>query len=56
MHWTVAITFIALMLSGLALGYPRLYWLSGLFGGGQTIAPCTHGSVSCSPSGSSSCS
>jgi formate dehydrogenase subunit gamma len=36
-HWTVAITFIALMLSGLALGYPRLYWLSGLFGGGQTM-------------------
>ena len=23
-HWTVAITFIALMLSGLALAYPRL--------------------------------
>jgi formate dehydrogenase subunit gamma len=36
-HWWVAITFIALMLSGLALGYPRLYWLSGLFGGGQTM-------------------
>jgi formate dehydrogenase subunit gamma len=36
-HWTVAITFIALLLSGLALGYPRLYWLSGLFGGGQTM-------------------
>jgi formate dehydrogenase subunit gamma len=37
LHWTVAITFIALLLSGLALGYPRLYWLSGLFGGGQTM-------------------
>lgn len=36
-HWTVAISFIALMLSGLALAYPRLYWLSGLFGGGQTM-------------------
>jgi len=37
MHWEVAITFIALMLSGMALAYPRLAWLSGLFGGGQTM-------------------
>ena len=37
LHWEVAITFIALMLSGLALTYPRLAWLSGLFGGGQTM-------------------
>jgi formate dehydrogenase subunit gamma len=36
-HWEVALTFIALMLSGLALAYPRLAWLSGLFGGGQTM-------------------
>jgi formate dehydrogenase subunit gamma len=36
-HWEVAITFIALMLSGMALAYPRLAWLSGLFGGGQTM-------------------
>jgi formate dehydrogenase subunit gamma len=36
-HWEVAITFIALMLSGMALTYPRLAWLSGLFGGGQTM-------------------
>lgn len=36
-HWIVAITFIALMLSGLALAYPRMAWLSGLFGGGQTM-------------------
>jgi formate dehydrogenase subunit gamma len=36
-HWEVALTFIALMLSGFALGYPRAYFLSGLFGGGQTM-------------------
>ena len=36
-HWLVALTFIALMVSGLALGYPRAYFLSGLFGGGQTM-------------------
>ena len=36
-HWFVAFTFIALMVSGFALGYPRAYFLSGLFGGGQTM-------------------
>jgi len=36
-HWWVALTFIALMVSGFALGYPRAYFLSGLFGGGQTM-------------------
>jgi formate dehydrogenase subunit gamma len=36
-HWEVAITFVALMLSGMALAYPRLAWLSGAFGGGQTM-------------------
>jgi formate dehydrogenase subunit gamma len=36
-HWLVALSFIALMLSGFALGYPRAYFLSGLFGGGQTM-------------------
>ena len=37
LHWWVALTFIALMVSGFALGYPRLAFLSGLFGGGQTM-------------------
>ncbi|HLF41570.1 MAG TPA: formate dehydrogenase subunit gamma [Acidimicrobiia bacterium] len=37
LHWFVALTFIALMLSGFALGYPRAAFLSGLFGGGQTM-------------------
>jgi formate dehydrogenase subunit gamma len=36
-HWEVTITFIALMLSGMALAYARLAWLSALFGGGQTM-------------------
>jgi len=36
-HWEVAVTFVALMLSGMALAYPRVAWLSGLFGGGQTM-------------------
>ena len=36
-HWFVAFTFIALMVSGFALGYPRAAFLSGLFGGGQTM-------------------
>ena len=37
MHWWVGLTFVALMISGFALGYPRAYFLSGLFGGGQTM-------------------
>lgn len=37
LHWWTAITFILLMVSGFALGYPRMAFLSGLFGGGQTM-------------------
>jgi len=33
-HWIVAIAFILLALSGLALFHPAFYWLSNLFGGG----------------------
>lgn len=33
-HWIVALTFILLALSGLALFHPSMYWLSNLFGGG----------------------
>src|SRR5690554_1766860 len=33
-HWIVAITFVLLALSGLALFHPAFYWLTGLFGGG----------------------
>ncbi|MGH9246577.1 MAG: formate dehydrogenase subunit gamma [Acidimicrobiales bacterium] len=37
LHWVVAVTFVALMLSGFALAYPRMAWLATLFGGGQTM-------------------
>jgi formate dehydrogenase subunit gamma len=33
-HWTVAISFVLLALSGLALFHPALFWLTNLFGGG----------------------
>jgi formate dehydrogenase subunit gamma len=33
-HWIVAICFVLAALSGLALFYPALFWLSALFGGG----------------------
>jgi formate dehydrogenase subunit gamma len=34
-HWAVAIAFVFLFLSGLAMFHPFFYWLSLLFGGGQ---------------------
>jgi formate dehydrogenase subunit gamma len=33
-HWAIAIVFIFLFLSGLALFHPLFFWLSALFGGG----------------------
>lgn len=33
-HWIVAITFVLLALSGLALFHPSLFWLTHLLGGG----------------------
>lgn len=33
-HWIIAITFVLLALSGLALFHPAFYWLSNLLGGG----------------------
>lgn len=36
-HWIVAISFVALLLSGLSLFVPSLYPLSQLFGGGETV-------------------
>lgn len=35
-HWVVAVSLIALALSGLALYTPYLYFLTNIFGGGQT--------------------
>jgi formate dehydrogenase subunit gamma len=37
LHWFVALTFIYLLLSGFALGYPRMAWLYDILGGGQTV-------------------
>ncbi|WP_243040073.1 formate dehydrogenase subunit gamma [Dyella sedimenti] len=34
-HWITAICFVLLMLSGLSMFHPMLFFLSGLFGGGQ---------------------
>jgi formate dehydrogenase subunit gamma len=36
-HWTVAVVYGALFLSGLALFHPVFFWISSLFGGGQTM-------------------
>ncbi|WP_341667938.1 formate dehydrogenase subunit gamma [Alcaligenes sp. SDU_A2] len=33
-HWVIAISFVLLALSGLALFHPSLFWLTNLFGGG----------------------
>lgn len=33
-HWLVAISFVLVALSGLALFHPAMFWLSNLFGGG----------------------
>ena len=35
-HWITATSLVLLALSGLALFHPSLYFLTGLFGGGQT--------------------
>jgi len=34
-HWVTAASLIVLLVSGLALFHPSLYFLTGLFGGGQ---------------------
>jgi formate dehydrogenase subunit gamma len=34
-HWITAILFILLALSGLGMAYPSLFFLTGLFGGGE---------------------
>lgn len=36
-HWAIAIAFSFLFLSGLAMFSPLFFWLSFLFGGGQTM-------------------
>jgi len=36
-HWAVAIAFVVLFVSGLALFHPVFFWLSALFGGGTIM-------------------
>lgn len=37
LHWFVALTFVALLVSGFALAYARMAWLAVVFGGGQSM-------------------
>ncbi len=36
-HWTASLTYVYLMLTGLALFTPHLYWIAAILGGGPTI-------------------
>jgi formate dehydrogenase subunit gamma len=36
-HWAVAVLYVALFLSGLALFHPFFYWLASVFGGGPLM-------------------
>jgi len=36
-HWAAAFAFVYAGLTGLALWSPRLYWLTWVFGGGETV-------------------
>jgi formate dehydrogenase subunit gamma len=36
-HWAVAVAYVALFLSGLAMFHPFFYWTSALFGGGPLM-------------------
>lgn len=35
-HWVVGVSFVFLLLTGLAFSHPRLYWLTYLVGGGSS--------------------
>ncbi len=35
-HWAVGLSFVFLLLTGLAFSHPRLFWLTTLVGGGPT--------------------
>jgi formate dehydrogenase subunit gamma len=35
-HWLVGLSFVFLLLTGLAFSHPRLFWITTLLGGGQT--------------------
>lgn len=36
-HWIMAVSFVLLLVSGLALFHPSLFFLSGFFGGGSNV-------------------
>ena len=36
-HWMTALSFVYAALTGLALFTPSLFWLSGVFGGGEAV-------------------
>ena len=56
-HWITATCLVLLALSGLALFHPSLFFLTALFGGGQTDARHpSRGSASCCSSASPACS
>ena len=55
-HWITAVCLVLLALSGLALFHPSLFFLTALFGGGQTTRASIPGSASCCSSASSGCS
>jgi len=35
-HWLVGLSFVFLLLTGLAFSHPRFFWITALLGGGQT--------------------
>lgn len=35
-HWVVGLSFLLLLLTGLAFSHPRLYWMTAVVGGGPT--------------------
>ncbi len=35
-HWVVGVTFVVLLLTGLAFSYPSLFWLTAILGGGPS--------------------
>ena len=36
LHWVVGLSFVFLLLTGLAFSHPRLFWITSLVGGGST--------------------
>ena len=37
LHWIVGLSFLYLLLTGLAFSHPRLYWITTVLGGGPTV-------------------